>query len=411
MSESNATVWLPTREAALDQLSRFAPRAGKLYSDNRNYDNAIDNHESVSKLSPWLRHRVITEHEVVNAALEVHSEKSADKFIQEVFWRSYWKGWLEMRPQVWHQYQQDVLKLYQDEKYFSEAETVVQFGSGIDCFDHWLQELKDTGYLHNHARMWFASIWIFTLQLPWQLGADFFLQHLLDGDPASNTLSWRWVAGLQTKGKAYAATAENISKFTNNRFNPAGQLNENVQPLTEAVVFEKKEIPQVTSDLPDGRLGLVLHEDDLQPATVGMFGRVQSVVALQATSLLSPGAVRENVSGFSRQCIESAGRRLASDLDVDFHRLLVCEEISDFQDAMGEIIQWAQSENLDAVVWRYAPTGPTASLLKEVCLALTGNGISCTEFSCDWDTTVWPHAGKGFFALKKKIPELLAELG
>ena len=50
--------------------------------------------------------------------------------------------------------------------------------------------------MHNHVRMWFASIWIFTLNLPWQLGADFFMQHLLDGDPASNTLSWRWVAGI-----------------------------------------------------------------------------------------------------------------------------------------------------------------------------------------------------------------------
>jgi deoxyribodipyrimidine photo-lyase len=66
-----------------------------------------------------------------------------------------------------------------------------------------VQELVETGYLHNHARMWFASIWIFTLRLPWELGADFFLRHLLDGDAASNTLSWRWVAGLHTKGKHY----------------------------------------------------------------------------------------------------------------------------------------------------------------------------------------------------------------
>ncbi len=68
-----------------------------------------------------------------------------------------------------------------------------------------------TGYLHNHARMWFASIWIFTLRLPWELGADFFLRHLLDGDPASNTLSWRWVGGMQTMGKTYLARADNIA--------------------------------------------------------------------------------------------------------------------------------------------------------------------------------------------------------
>ena len=69
-----------------------------------------------------------------------------------------------------------------------------------------VKELKETNYLHNHARMWFASIWIFTLDLPWQLGAEFFMKHLYDGDAASNTLGWRWVAGIQTQGKNYLAS-------------------------------------------------------------------------------------------------------------------------------------------------------------------------------------------------------------
>jgi deoxyribodipyrimidine photo-lyase len=68
--------------------------------------------------------------------------------------------------------------------------------TGIACFDQWTGELLETGYLHNHARVWFSSIWIFTLRLPWKLGADFFIRFLNDGDSASNTLSWRWVAGL-----------------------------------------------------------------------------------------------------------------------------------------------------------------------------------------------------------------------
>ena len=63
--------------------------------------------------------------------------------------------------------------------------------------------------------MWFASIWIHTLELQWELGADFFLKHLLDGDPASNTLSWRWVAGIHTKGKNYIARKSNIEKYSN----------------------------------------------------------------------------------------------------------------------------------------------------------------------------------------------------
>ena len=102
--------------------------------------------------------------------------------------------------------------------------------TGIECFDTWARELTTTGYLHNYARMWFASIWIFTLKLPWQLGPDFFLRHLLDGDTASNTLSWRWVAGLQTVGKTYLARAANISRYTGGRFKPTRHAIEGLPP-------------------------------------------------------------------------------------------------------------------------------------------------------------------------------------
>ncbi|MCK7502530.1 MAG: hypothetical protein MZW92_81430 [Comamonadaceae bacterium] len=87
--------------------------------------------------------------------------------------------------------------------------------------------------LHNHARLWFASLWIFTLELPWALGADFFLRHLLDGDPASNTLSWRWVVGLQTPGKIYLARADNIARFTAGRFPAVTGLATAARPLRE----------------------------------------------------------------------------------------------------------------------------------------------------------------------------------
>ena len=77
--------------------------------------------------------------------------------------------------------------------------------------------------------MWFASIWIFTLRLPWALGADFFLRHLIDADAASNTLSWRWGAGLQTVGKTYLARTENIARYTNGRFAPRGLAHDGTQ--------------------------------------------------------------------------------------------------------------------------------------------------------------------------------------
>ena len=82
--------------------------------------------------------------------------------------------------------------------------------------------------------MWFASIWIFTLKLPWELGADFFMRHLLDGDPASNTLSWRWVGGHpDAAAKTYLARRDNIERFTQGRFAPDG-LSSTAEPLDDA---------------------------------------------------------------------------------------------------------------------------------------------------------------------------------
>ena len=206
----------PTRTAALERLSAFVPLAGRAYAAQRNYDRP--GHDDVSRLSPYIRHRILTEEEVLRAVLGRHSLSAAEKFVQEVFWRTYWKGWLEQRPTVWSDYRRGLNgarnRIATEGGLRADWEAACRGDTGISAFDHWAKELADTGYLHNHARMWFASIWVFTLNLPWELGADFFMRHLLDADAASNTLSWRWVAGLQTVGKNYVARASNISKYT-----------------------------------------------------------------------------------------------------------------------------------------------------------------------------------------------------
>ena len=222
---------LPTRAAGLARLAAFTPLMGRAYAEGRNFDPGPGKPAHVSVLSPYIRHRLITEQEVVTAAIAAHSAEMADKFIQEVFWRSYWKGWLAQRPTVWAEYRMRVADALQNPPEGYAA--AIAGRTGIACFDAWVTELIETGNLHNHARMWFASIWIFTLRLPWVLGADFFLRHLLDGDAASNTLSWRWVAGLHTKGKHYVARAENIARHTGGRFAPHGALNEAPTPLQE----------------------------------------------------------------------------------------------------------------------------------------------------------------------------------
>ncbi|MGY9006925.1 MAG: FAD-binding domain-containing protein, partial [Alphaproteobacteria bacterium] len=233
LEQAETITFTPTRQAGLARLEQFALQAGLQYAKRRNYDFGVDRRGNVSALSPWIRHRLVTEEEVLRAILARHSVSGAEKFVQEVFWRTYFKGWLEQHPSVWTAYQHGLMQALGENHWFAEYKEAVKGRTGIDCFDHWARELVETGYLHNHARMWFASIWIFTLRLPWELGADFFLRHLIDGDPASNTLSWRWVGGLHTKGKTYLARASNIAKYTDGRFNPQGQLSSTADPLIE----------------------------------------------------------------------------------------------------------------------------------------------------------------------------------
>ena len=183
---------LLTRAEGLTRLAEFVPRAGRAYATTRNTDPGPDALGGVSGLSPWLKRRVLSEREVVDAVLDAHAPSSCEKFVQEVFWRSYFKGWLEHRPQVWGSYQTGLAADRDASGADPDLARALAGETGIDAFDAWVRELRATGHLHNHARMWFASIWIFTLRLPWRLGADFFLSELLDGDAASNTLSWRW---------------------------------------------------------------------------------------------------------------------------------------------------------------------------------------------------------------------------
>ena len=219
----------PTRAAGLARLTRFTPSMGEAYAAGRNHDAGLGAHTAVSGLSPWLRHRLLSEEETIAAALAAHGPARAGKFVQEVLWRTYWKGWLEQRPSAWQDYRAAVAEALP--RAADEVAAVAAGRTGIACMDAWARELVETGYLHNHARMWFASIWCFTLRLPWHLGVDLFLRHLLDADAASNTLSWRWVAGLQTRGKHYVARAENIARYTGGRFNPVGELDEAPTPL------------------------------------------------------------------------------------------------------------------------------------------------------------------------------------
>ncbi|MFY0615592.1 MAG: deoxyribodipyrimidine photolyase, partial [Hyphomicrobiaceae bacterium] len=310
--------WQPTRSAGQERLESFLPRAGKAYAQARNFDFGPEDRSNISCLSPWLRHRLVCEQEVVTATLARQGFSSSDKFIQEVFWRAYFKGWLEQRPGVWSSYRRELRRtldlLETDAPLANRYAEATEARTGIECFDTWARELVASGYLHNHSRMWFASIWIFTLQLPWQLGADFFYRHLLDGDPASNTLSWRWVGGLHTKGKTYLARSSNIARFTNGRFNPAGQLAAVAPALEEDGVGASIPLRPADPFPHEQQYGLLITEEDCHPESLGL--APTALVGLTATDQRSSLATGECASAFARGAIQDAMQRAEANCGV-----------------------------------------------------------------------------------------------
>lgn len=398
-----------SRDHALERLNAFVPDAGRQYRAKRNHDFGPQQHTSVSQLSPYIRHRVISETEVLRAVLQHHTYSAAEKFIQEVYWRTYWKGWLEHRPAVWIRYLDAVARAYTALEANADVKqaylNAIGGQTGIETFDAWAQELVTTGYLHNHARMWFASMWIFTLQLPWELGADFFLRHLLDGDPASNTLSWRWVAGLHTKGKTYLATANNIEKYASERFfadgtPPAGlqQLARRAQALTEEPQPPATPPALPTTPEPDPNAALILTEEDLlleapcNPAAVAVW--------LPNTALPRPNS--KDVKQFKQQLGEDALRHAAQ----RWPHATVCRQPHD----TPGIVDWAQQLQLGQVMMPYVPQGHLRLQVEPLQQALRNIGCELNTFVRDHDRRAWPYASKGFFQLKKHIPDLLQTL-
>ncbi|GJE62115.1 FAD-binding domain-containing protein [Methylobacterium trifolii] len=365
-----------TRAAGLARLGTVTPRLGRTYAAERNADPGPDAETSTTALSPYLRRRLITEAEVVAAAHEAHG-MAAEKFVSEVFWRTYFKGYLETHPTIWADYLRLVAegeaRLAANSGLRSTYERAVEGRTGIECFDNWARELVEDGWMHNHTRMWFSSIWIFTLRLPWALGAAFFLRHLLDGDPASNTLSWRWVAGLHTRGKHYLARAGNIRRYTEGRYDPAG-LDEGARPLSEDM--EARLVPLPLADpTPDGPVALLLHIDDLHPESLPLgSATVERVGGLVAHVPGADGRVRAADDAAMADALARAGEHFGCPAD------LIAPE-------------WAGDL---PVVSAWAPVGPSADALP-----------LCVRVRRPWDEVAWPNATRGFFQLRSAISKVL----
>ena len=397
------TASVTTRSAGLDRLGVFLPQV-KRYAGERNFDRP--GHANVSILSPYLKHRLVLESEAVGAVLKAYRAGEGEKFIQEILWRTYSKGWLQWHPDVWTDY----LSAVECERAQLSAplrmvlDAAIRAETDIACFNHWAQELVSTGYLHNHARMSFASIWIFTVRLPWALGAAFFLEHLHDGDPASNTLSWRWVAGLHTRGKHYLARAADIEKFTESRFNPKGQLEENAPPLTQenepvAGVLPRHQTPDLSSPA-----GLLLTADDLSAEVSEL--RDAPIVAIAggwSEAVTRRIRLSPSVTAASRTAIRDGLSRASAHFGAPVKQLAETHWAE-------SVAEWAASHALKRVLSLEAPVGPWRDELETAKAHLQRNGIELHTLRRSWDECLWPYAAAGYFRFKQKAWPFLREL-
>ncbi len=367
-----------SREGALKQLDAFINGELANYSFKRNFDLGPKDKSNVSCLSPYISHRLITEYEVAKSVLAKFPYQKVEKYIQEIFWRVYWKGWLELRPQVWTDFIEDLKGLKEDENYKKAINGETQ----IKCFNDWVKELKENNYLHNHTRMWFASIWIFTLNLPWQKGAELFMKHLFDGDAASNTLSWRWVAGLQTKGKHYVAQSWNISKFTNNKYKNV-KLNENALPETDKREYKLNPIDFITEDNSNENLLLFENELNLENKSLKKYKNIFLV-------LLSNKARKINLE----QKVLEYKSKIIDDQKKRFKDLQIIDELK-FQTLTDEI------KSFDVV---HPSIGENYSYLN---IMRKKQNLVLNFILSEEDKFSWQFSNKGYFNFKNNIPKIL----
>ena len=370
-----------SKAAALNRLNNFVEQNLSEYSKLRNFDFGPENRTNISGLSPYITHGVINEKEVIEKSLSKFSFSKNEKFIQEVLWRTYWKGWLELRPNVWTDYVAELNKIREEYKDNQNYKNAIDGKTNIECFNYWVTELKENNYLHNHTRMWFASIWIFTLELPWQLGAEFFMQHLYDGDSASNTLGWRWVAGIQTQGKHYLASEWNIKKFTNNRFNNI-KLNENAPPKVSEKTYSIVKQDFSNKNIDDKNL--FIFENSLSFETTDFHNhKFKKIYIISNKNENRSIKLSEKVIKFKALLVDDQKQRLENNS-------INCE-----------VVDISEIKNISEKVIALYPT------VGENLDYLNSNNLKIDFLYRKLDQYSWQYCNKGFFNFKNYIPKII----
>ena len=390
------TPFVPTRAEGLRRLAAFLPAAGRSYAENRNTDGGPEARDNVSVLSPYLRYRLLTEEEVIAAALAQHGPEAAGKFVQEVGWRTYWKGWLELRPAVWRRFgeERDAVRGSGLMRAVAQAEAGT---TGIEGFDDWARELVQHGYLHNHARMWFASIWVF--HAPVALGArrGFLsassrgcrprIQHAVvavGGGPADAGQDLPGDRGQHRAlhGGSLPPRGSGVPGGGADRAGPSGR------PHAAASARGCGWAGTAAADAG----GPLRGPDVAGPRT-----------ARRRHPRRAPGARRARlaVGGTRRRASSTALWRMRRS---EWRRRWAA---ASRWSTCWRRTRWSKPHALrgaEAVVTADAPVGPVADTIDALGETLASAGLKLVRMRREWDERLWPFATKGFFAFRQHLP-------
>mgnify|MGYP001319457678 FL=1 len=362
-----------------NELKNWMPKSMDFYSTNRNYD--VAGKQTTSRLSSAISSGIIKESDIIRS-LNEYGVASSNKFLEEVFWRIYFRGYFETHPSIWQSYKESLIADKQSKG--GEYQNAIDANTGIECFDDWLRDLYKTGYLHNHTRMWFASIWIFTLKLPWELGCDLFMRYLSDADEASNILSWRWVAGLHTSKKPYVARASNIKKFTD-KYNPINELNESPKALYEDLMHNF--IPMNFNSKIPHRCSLLLIDNFFDTDGINLSNTKIDAFYVLDTSSFNKRAIDRILIESKVEIIEHISKKInlapifvsMSDMSILFGKPLVTSMLR-----TGEF-----KDFLDTALRSLESSSDVYMLPRKI------------------DELSWNHCKGGFFKLKSKISSIV----
>ena len=352
----------------------------KDYGSLRNYDYGPQEKSYVSKISPFITHRVLFEYQIIKDVKFKFKGNEVNKFIEEVYWRIYWKGVLENKPCIWENFITKKVENY----VFNDYKIAVNGDTNIPYFNSWVKELKTYNYLHNHTRMWFASTWIFTLGLPWELGARFFFKYLNDGDAASNLLSWRWVAGLQTKGKRYLFSPQNLKKFSNGRFCVKNISNQDILLEDDFELIFSNEIYQ--SNMQKSSNHLIMFENDLHENSLkNIISKYQKVYLIELDKKHRQIEISDSVTQFKQN--------LMDEFSLKFSNVEIISSI-ELKDKLQEI------SSVDLI---YPSIGDNYDFIKSF---QENNKLIVKNLVRPEDLYAWKFAKRGFFKFKENIPAI-----